>query len=605
MELIKGWNKQEALYLAQKTWERANVHERYIKWRKNHIEAQRFYDGRDVFLGDDMRQLQRLNLLGISANMVAPIIDNLTGVETQSRYRLKAEVDSFSEEATRLAAALSSFLVKVQEDQNSDAENSMALRDGCIGGLGWLSVLQHDNRTLIERIHPLEIIPDFDDISPHFTQMEYVFRVLYMSAEEIKARWKGKANALNFTSFSSREGISPAVRNLTNVIPTFTSEGTMNCVCEMQFKVPKKAFCGVSRDGKYFETFDYEKAEDIVESKNELEEIDSKEIRRILFCQNTVLEYSPLSPSYPNQQDFSYIPFVYKKSGENVPYGMVENLKAMQIDLNARLTKMVRSYNAEKTFIKNAKKSTMETIRDRKDKYTDPNAVIALDQGEEVVFSKATETGDNQMKMVDTYLNLIKRSSGVEDESFGRETNATSGISQRIREATSLRTNAFIFDSFSLFKKRQGLQLINMIKNSFFTNILTIVQEEEDKEQFILNFTAEDPSGNIIVQNDISFMPFTIVVEEIPTFKTSLDARRLSLETIASLPFGELVWMSEDLLRLYTDKPKKLKEEIMATRRELAMLQNPQAMQQAQGAVDPNQTQPTNVTQGALENVGI
>lgn len=573
------WTRGEVLHNCQMIWDYASKHNMYNIWRRQHIEAAKFYDGHDVFLQADAVAIRELNLLGVTANLIAPIIDNLTGVEVQSRYKIKAEVDSTSENAADLSAGMTAFMTQIQEYSDAEKENACALRDGIIGGLGWLMVHNYQNSFFIERIHPLEIVPDFDDVTPFLTKMRYVMRMLFLTEQEMKMRWGGKVSDVNFRDFSG--SVSPAVINMTS--PTASLENGfsgMKCACEIQFKVPRKAFSGMSKDGRYFETFDLEKAEEIADPKA-IEQVDSHEIRRAVFCQNTLLEYTRLDPSVPGQNDFSYIPYVYKKRYDNVPYGMVENLKAMQLDFNVRLTKMVRSFTAEKTFIHNAHPETLESVSRNPKKWTDPNGVHALRDGEEVRVVKSTELGDNQLKMIDGYMNLIKRTSGVEDESMGRQTNATSGVSQRIREATSLRTNAFVFDNYEHFKKRMGVMLINLIQHSFYKNIRVFIEDdyEEKMRPFFMNFTYENSKGHKKIANEINFVPFSIVVEPAPSGKTTLDAKRLSLEEVSRSPLAQYIMMSEELLRLYTDKPKKMQAEIFEAMRRLASLNQPQPQQ--------------------------
>jgi hypothetical protein len=592
----KTYNKEESLYYAKTTFDKAIAHPSHIKFRSKYQESRRFYDGKDVFLQQDLEKMKEMGIQGISANFIAPIVDNLTGIEVQSRYKSNIVIDTSSENGFYLSSALSSYLSNVDEENAAGNENAASLRDACIGGLGWINAFQHDNRTYIIRKHPLEVIPDFNDITPNFTDMEYVFAIHFFSEAEMRSRWKGKVEGINFSSIAWDYPLSPRLMNLNS---TYLNESTvdgMSFVTEMQFKVPRKAFVGTTKEGRYFETFNLKKAEEIVDKKSSLESIDAKEIRRILFCQNNVLEYSPLNPSYPNQKDFSYIPMVYKKDGDNVPYGMVENLKALQLDSNARLTKMIRSYNAEKTFIKNAQFNTIEDIKKNKASWTDPSAVKALGQGEDVIFSRSTEIGDNQSKSLEAMLNLIKRTSGMEDESFGIQTNATSGRAQQARDAKSLRTNAFLFDNFKLFKERQATHLIKMLQHSFLTNIFVRVrgqdaQDAEELEPLKLNLSYEDEFGRERFENDINFIPFFIEIDETPNFKTSLDAQRAALENIANSPFGDIILMSEELLKFYTDKPKKIKQEVMNARKELVMLQNPQAFQQ-QGQPQNPQQQP-------------
>ena len=69
-------------------------------------------------------------------------------------------------------------------------------------------------------------------------------------------------------------------------------------------------------------------------------------------------------------------------------------------------------------------------------------------------FSSNAQLGEEQLKIVELYLKLIQRVTGIHDEMLGIQTNATSGVAQNMRQVNSVRNNVFAFDNFSQMKKR-------------------------------------------------------------------------------------------------------------------------------------------------------
>ena len=124
------------------------------------------------------------------------------------------------------------------------------------------------------------------------------------------------------------------------------------------------------------------------------------------------------------------------------------------------------------------------------------DSVILLPKDSKFQVSSNAQLGEEQLKIVDLYLNLIQRVTGIYDEMLGIQTNATSGVAQNIRQVNSVRNNVFAFDNFSQMKKREARFLLNMIQAGGDMNLAVELLSQEERTSIILNLTRIMPMRN-------------------------------------------------------------------------------------------------------------
>lgn len=206
---------------------------------------------------------------------------------------------------------------------------------------------------------------------------------------------------------------------------------------------------------------------------------------RTLFLDNTLLEHAPLDASLPTQKDFSYIPVVFQRRFRTgVPYGLLESMKDIQRDCNVRVTKSVYAINSSRVVFEGNPMPGRDIEGIRKElKSTD--SVIVLPKDSKFQISSNAQLGEEQIKVVELYLDLMQRVTGIYDEMLGIPTNATSGVAQNIRQVNSVRNNVFAFDNCSAMKKREARFILDLIQTSGAQNIAVEIMSPEERELLI------------------------------------------------------------------------------------------------------------------------
>ena len=443
------------------------------------------------------------------------------------------------------------------------------------------------------------MIPDPDDLSPQYTAMKYVCRKRWMSPDMVKARWRQAASGLDFTDngFTSSGfygGLSsPELldRNSAHTDTNILSSANQNrvLVVEVQYKVPHKAYRGISEEGRPFETFDLDMAEELAPSPKELEETDSTRIMRTLFLGNTLLEHAPLDFALPGSKDFSLIPVVFQRRFKTgVPYGLLESMKDIQRDCNVRVTKSVHAINSSQlVFEGNPMPGTDLNRLKRELKSTD--SVIILPKDSKYQLSSNAQLGEEQLNIVELYLDLIQRVTGIHDDMLGMQTNATSGVAQKVRQVNSVRNNVFAFDNFSQMKKRESLFILGMLQSGDDENVAVQILTPEENDVMILNLvrTIKGKSGTPekLILNNVRTLPLSLYIEEVPDYKGTFEEQKATFEALLSNAHAHWMMLSPELLRrLGVRDPEKIATEMRQALQEKSQMEQNVAGRNPQGA---------------------
>ena len=574
-------SRQQALTKAQEFFRMANLHPSSVAFREKCMNDYGFYDGTGQWEALDLNALRERGQLPITVNICKGFIDSLSGVEIQSRYRTACRNDSHNPEDDKLAEALTHLLFYIQEHQDLPYKGSLKFRDSLICGMGWSHLCREAGVIFYDTVHPFNIIPDPDDLTPQYTAMRYVCRKRWMRPDRLIAQWPKATKDIDLgEAFSSSfyQGIdSPEMRDRTALYTDAINNTSLNqtrvLVVEVQYKVPCKVYKGFDAQGRSFETFSLETAEELSESAADLEETKGERIMRTLFLNDTLLEHAPLEATFPDQKDFSYIPLVFQRRFKTgVPYGLLESMKDIQRDCNVRVTKSVYAINSARVVFEGNPMPGRDIETIRKELKT-ADSVILLPKDSKFQVSSNAQLGEEQLKIVELYLNLIQRVTGIYDEMLGMQTNATSGIAQNIRQVNSVRNTVFAFDNFSQMKKREARFLLNMIQAGGDMNLAVELLGPEERERLILNLTRII-DGKPVIFNDIRSLPVALYIEEVPDYQSSFAEQKATFESLLSHAHAQWLMLSPELLRrLGVRNPEEISKEMQAAMQQKTMME--------------------------------
>jgi hypothetical protein len=600
---------QKALERAQQYFKRANSHPSTIQWRKDFQENQAFFDGMDngQWTPETLAVLQEREQMPITVNFCKSIINRLSGEEIQSRYRMACRNDSGRLKDDKLALAQTHRLYHIQTKQNMPRKGSLKFRDMHIGGIGWSNQYKEYGKCYYEWVNPINVIPDPDNLDPQYEGMQYVCRQRFLSPDWVKSHYPKIKKYIDFEESDCPEGVeSPELFDrISGYTDSNNYSGNMQSrlrVIEVQYRTQDTAYCGIASNGDYFETFDEEKAEKLVDSISDIEEKNAERIMRTLFLDDFLLEHAPLRPDLPNLESFSYIPVVWERRfATGVPYGILESIKDIQRDCNVRITKSMYLLNSSR-LVASGNIQPGKRTEDLRKELKRPDSLVIFPEGTVFQIESNAELGEKQMQTVKEYIQLAQRITGVNDEMLGIQTNATSAIAQNIRQINSVRNNVFAFDNFANMKEREARFFLDLLQDGDEENILVQILTEEDREAIILNLVRER-DGKKVILNDVRTLPLSLYIEEVPDYRSSFEEQREMLKVLLGNSNANWMMLAPGLLKMLgiRDAEKISKEMKIAMREKMMMEQGIMN----NGDANPNAPQDSAIPESIMNGAGL
>lgn len=551
-------NDQEILSKAKSYYENAAMSQLYLAWREQAIEDFGFYDGNGQWSEQDIQILKQRAQPVVTVNKIKAPINNLSGVEIQTRFRTAFRSRSNDPNETKIADALTHLGYYIQEDQDVSYKQSLKFRDHLICGLGWSQYIKVGDRYVYEYVHPAEMVFDPEDLSEQMTGSSFVCRIKWLTLQDAIEYFPHKKQELeqleNACLAYGGAGIlsgEVADRYLSQGISYVDAKGTSGTrlrVIEVQYKKPKTLYFTLNKNGKLVESFDKKDLEKIAQNPKEINQKKASQIMYAFFTENILLDHGPLNIQPLGCQDFSYIPLVFNRRYDGVPYGLVHDAKDVQRDANKRRSKLLHLLNSVtiEADMNAFQGWSREQIRQEAGR---PDGVFLLPK--DARFNRLTNTdlAKGQLELLQETDKEIMQVMGIYAEQLGDQTNAESGVAIKERQINSVRNQVFAFDKLRMMKKREGRLLLSMLQSSGDTNILTqIVRNGELIQQLVLNRVIEN-KGKITIENDIREVDLDIYVEEVKDFESPAEEQAETLTKLLEHPYGVLLMQSTELMR--------------------------------------------------------
>jgi hypothetical protein len=608
---VNSKKREEALALAQKYARYSDTHPSTLSFRLKCKEAFDMYDG-NQWHPQDLETLKERGQRPLTNNYINNMINAASGIEIQTKFRSAVRSFHHDEESFKKAKALTSFLYYIQETEKIPYKQSLKARDAFTCGIGWSNTFKEKKGGYkYQYVHPWNMLPDPDDLSPQYTNSAFVGCKRYMSIPHIKRYWPDSSKEITEleTFFNESYGYGNQSAELLDRQSTGFSDifyaspgGNRLLIVEVQWKETKNSYCGIDDQGNYFETFNQEEAEELAESKKKITiNKNASQIMRAVFCDNILLEYAPLEPRIPNLQDFSYIPIVLMREFvSGMPYGLVKLMTDPQREINSRHTKAL-FLDGSKSIIADGDMMNGRDIEKLRKEAKRADSVFLKPSGTDLKIMPNNPLGESQMRMLEKSEQQIQMVSGIFKDLLGSPSNAQSGIAIERRQVQSIKNHIYAFDSIKLMKQRETEFLLQLIKSSGEENIaFSNILDEEEREYFILNLVKEDMHGNKVMFNDVRTLPVSVYVEEVPDYASSFEERRDNFSKLLSNPSAPLIMRSGMLMKdmLGFRDGDKIAEEIKNAQKEI----DQENTQKQQGVQQP-ENNPETLAQQALNIV--
>lgn len=515
--------------------------DQYNTWRKQAAEDQDFYDGKQWTV-EEIASLRERGQPDITINEIAPKVDSIINQELQNKTKTVYKSRSFDPAFKELAEAMTTLALNVQENADTQYEQSDVFTDQLKTGIGWMELDVKEGFITTDRVDPFLMVWDIDDHSRQLTDSMFVSRMKWYDVDEAKNMFPKKSKELEKLVDSAKNDDGQyGLQTISNHAPkTYNFDGTERqpfsfvdtkqdkiLIVEQQYKKSAVKYRYLNEEGQQKETFDEDMANKMKAPESEVEQIRTFEIWRAFFTEDILFENIP----HPVQiGEFTLIPTIHKRDEKKgVPYGIITNSKDAQREVNKRRSKMMHLLNtrgviADAGAVENSERARQEISR--------PDFWLEVKQGKTIDIQDNLSLADSQARVMFQAKEDISTTMGVFNENIGQPTNATSGIGIQRRQAASVGTKGFAFESFDRFKKRFG-RLLGVMMQTVFSEktYLSVFKDDESGSAIILNRPYEK-NGKQYFENDISTLFFDVHVSQMPNFEAAPEVLAETLQNV-------------------------------------------------------------------------
>ena len=550
--------KEESFKKGKGYFEYSKKHPSMTKFHASAIESYGFYDGAGQWEEKERQEVLARGQFPVVVNKIQTPVNNLTGTEIQTRFRVAYRSHSGKEKDDALAKAITHYGYAVQESEKMVHKCTISSKDVLVTGLGWGNIFKDTEKGTIkyEEVDPLSVFYDPDDLSADLNNMTFVARTRWLSVEQAKKLWPKHEKYFDDMfedDYEANDISGELAQRESGTVDTYTtgngSYGSKILVVEVQYRETQISYCGFDAQGHSFQTFDREVAEELSEKKADIKEVPATQIMRIMYTGDRLLEYAPLEPRLPDLPDFTYIPCVYARHHKNgVPYGWIESMKDLQRESNYRRSKLINNLNSFRAIIDVGALGPAKNIEQLKEELKKPDSIILKSGEGEVNVESNQALSSGQFEMLAKCDQELQQVSGMYDEALGKQTNTQSGIGIKYRQEHSVRNQQHYFANLKRFKSRIAVSMLALIQGGGEEFIASHILTDEEKETIIMN-NVREIGGKRVFFDDIRTLPLSIYVEEVPDYESFSQEQSQELEAILNNPNAPLILQSPALMK--------------------------------------------------------
>ena len=485
-------------------------------WRETAKESFGFYHGgKRQWRQDDIDTLEKEKRPVLSINRIKPTIDLQKGIEIRSRTDIDAKPRGATDGPT--ADAITAGFKYIQDQNQADHLVSDVFFDGLGGGIGWIEIGENQDPTAEE----VQIrYADWRNVGwdPHARHMllddsRYMYIDRWLDLDVAKATWPEKANELQ-TQYDEQRQKTPHINvkgdQYKSNVGWVDSARARVLVIQMYFKKCEPSVFLRYRDGSVKETTKESLAlnTSLVSDPNVYKVIQRlvDRIYSVIFTCDTILESESKIQSGHNY--YPLIPFICYMDDDGKPYGMVENMKDPQREINKNRSQFSHILSTRRVFWETG---SITNPQDSKEQISRPDAWIQLNAGalqyKKFQFSQDSVVAAEHFKIMQEAKRELQEISGAVEEQMGQQTNARSGVAIEARQRQGATINTEPFDNLRLMKHRMGeLMLAEMRRLWTYEKVIRITEDTTGSDKWV---TFNKDGVNVVTQGR-----YDIVVSE-------------------------------------------------------------------------------------------
>lgn len=554
-----------------------------------------FYDG--IQLTEDMiAHMRERGQTPLTFNVISNVVNWMLGTERRARtdYRILPR----QEEATQSAERKTQLLKYLSDVNRTPFHWSRSFGDSVKAGLGWIEdgVQDDDEGEAIYCRYESwrNVLHDSAATELDISDARYVFRSKWTDPDIAISMFPDRKEPIDHaatTNLALSRALDTYGDDAMDSIEEDIAESTYATdvnggyrdrkrvrLIEAWFRMPveDQYMRGGQFSGELYDSKSHGHVGEIVMGRAEVVRKVKMRVHVAIMTEHNLLFYAK-SPYRHNRFPLTPV-WCYRRDRDNLPYGLVRQMRDPQIDINHRASKALHIMNSNKVIME---KGAVDDLEKFEKEVSRPNAIIVKNAGKHLELDADRGMEATHIDMMSRSMALVQSMTGVTDESMGRTTNATSGKAIIARQDQGALATAPIFDRLRLAKQISGEKQLSLLEQ-FMT----------EQRQFRITNMRGNPSfiqvNDGLPENDITSAKADFIIAEddfAATIRQAQVEELLNLMGNLAQTSPEIVAATLDLVVETMDVPQR--EEIVKRIRQITGQTDPDE--------DPNNPEPETV----------
>ncbi len=477
---------------------------------------------------EDLEVLKERNQAPLVYNVIKNTINWILGTELKSKidYRILPRTKQGAQEAK----TKTKLFKYIQDVSQGEFARSKAFADCIIGGLGWLEIAARNNGdepVFLRSERWRNMWFDHLGMETNCSDWRFVDREKWVDLDISQAMFPEREDDLRVLA----EGVNslfpylPDDTVITDSASEFDLESDLDSLfggpfdgnrqrvklIEFWYRMPANVKLLRMRD----EDTPYGALDGTIYRKNQedhkylvdggyfsLTDASILTVRQAIWAGSTYLQ-DILTPY--NHNRFPFVPiFCYRRKRDNMPYGVVRDLRDPQSDLNKRRSRALFLLSAnrvifEKGAVDDKNKALQEVNR--------PDGMVEVNVGKRFEINKEMVLVNAQVAMSKDDEEFIYKSAGVTRENIGETQKDLSGKAIRSLQEQGQTGTGVLFDNYYFAFQNIGEIKGSLIEQFFDTERQLLVTGDQTKDEFItINERTENGIQNNITKEKSRFI---------------------------------------------------------------------------------------------------
>jgi hypothetical protein len=522
------------------------------QWRYMADKACDYIDGNQLSAAD--RELaQSRGLPDITANLMAPVINVVLGMEERARLDWRVMADSSDDQDT--AEALSVKMKEAERESKADRARSDAYASQIKSGMGWVEIGRNSDPfkywLRAENIHRREIWWDHRDPSPTLENAQWQIRKKQYDINHLAAFFPGKEELIRAYGAGWDSHWLRAASESLELSQAYDQERTTNFEFEardpyrktvMAYEVAYRRWCR-----GYVIFMDERPIE--VDVRNPIHQslIASGRVKPVLCVYSKVFRSLWVGPHKLVDRPYRhrrlpYIPFFgYREDLTGAPYGLGRSMMPLQDEINARRNKLMALLSGKRVVMDNdALDQNINSISKVLSEISKANGVVVLNKDRQnkdgFAVEHQTDLSTQQMQVMEEAKQSLQQVVGVFNAMLGREQSAQSGVAISGLVEQSNQGLAEINGNYRFSSQEMGQAILDEIRYKIGDQPVQVqVGERSSRRTISLNSPATDPkTGLTVLMNDVQRAQARLALADVPSTPAYRQEQLRMINEVAS-----------------------------------------------------------------------